>query len=104
MTKREYLRSTPKDIRYVIEAHNDEVETRMKAIQVQSWLTGAYVMNAIGATFGKAKYPESPIENTLKEQAKASGRSEEEMNGEKFIMTMRIMQANANIEEALGKE
>lgn len=71
-----------------------------------SWMIGAYVREAIVSAFPgkkKIKYPKSPIETrneSTKEIAKKSGKTEQELQQELMYMTLRVRQANANIAKA----
>ena len=66
MTKKTFFHSTLREVKLYIDAFYMEKDYQSKCIEHQSWLTGAYVMNAVVAAFNKkAKYPENPLlENT----------------------------------------
>lgn len=54
-----------------INRKKDEIEAQQELINLQSWLTGMYVAEAIGATFGKGhKYPAKPYNFGGKEEKK----------------------------------
>lgn len=45
-----------------MDAFREKMEGEIKMQQQQAWLTGIYVMNAIGCCFSKGtKYPDSPL-------------------------------------------
>lgn len=47
-----------------MEAFREIKESEIKMQQQQSWLTGLYVMHAIGCCFSKGeKYPDSPLKD-----------------------------------------
>lgn len=106
MSKYEFLHSTPNDIILRMEIKQDELEEHAKEIEYQSWLTGAYVREAIISALSvkkKIKYPENPIEvrsKTTKEIAKKSGKSEQQIQQELAYYSLRVKQANANIAQA----
>ena len=104
MTKKTFFHSTLRDVKLYIDAFYMEKDYQSKCIEHQSWLTGAYVMNAAVAAFNKkTKYPENPLlENakTIKEIAKNNNKSEEEMNQELLYMTLRVRQINAKLEKS----
>lgn len=104
MTKKEFFHSTLKDIDYRIDSYQKKREEMVKLAEYQSWLTGMYVVHSIACNFSKkAKYPENPIAvnaKDIKQVAKVTGRSEEELRQEEMYMTLRIKQANANIAQA----
>lgn len=101
MTEKEFRHSTLRDIDYRIEAYMNEKEYRAKEIEYQSWLTGIFVMDAIGCCFDKKhKYPENPLitrEGSPEEISKKTGKSEAELLQEEQYFAMRVRQANANI-------
>lgn len=107
MTKAEFLHSTMKDINIRIESYSEERENKLKTTEYLAWLTGMYVTHAIAVSFSKhAKYPENPIKvNTkdIKQVAKATGKSEEELRQEEAYMSLLVKQANANISKARKK-
>lgn len=104
MTKREFLHSTMSDINIRIESYGKEREDKIKSLEYLAWLTGMYVTHSIAVSFNKhAKYPESPIKvnaKDIKQVAKATGKTEEELRQEEFYMSLLVKQANANIAKA----
>lgn len=87
----------------------DEIETQVKLIEYQSWLSGLYVKSAVSSALsGKAKYPDKPItEKTkkpqLEEKTDVPKRSEAELKQEERYYELLIKKANANIAE-IGSE
>lgn len=103
MSKREFFHSTMHDVNVRIEAFGKSQEETVKRLEYHSWLTGMYVMHSISCNFSKkATYPKNPIEidtKDIKQVAKKTGKSEEELRQEEMYMALRIRQANANIQE-----
>ena len=99
MSKREFLRSTPKDIKARFKAYKEQKEEEYRHGQYTAWLTGMYVRCAIGSAFSKSgRYPDNPLtQTTVQEVANKTGKTEEELNGEKVLMTMLVMEANAEL-------
>ncbi len=66
MSRKEFLRSTIRDLQVRIREYEkgkrDEIETQVKLIEYQSWLSGLYVKSAVSSALSdKAKYPDKPI-------------------------------------------
>lgn len=60
---REFWHLTPAAIYQIQKAYIDEKKREMDLIEQHAWLTGQYVLAAIGVAFSKKKkYPDSPIE------------------------------------------
>lgn len=101
MGKHEFFHSTMRDVNLRIKAYKEEKEYRTKEIEYQSWLTGVFVLDAIGCSFSKGrKYPDNPViarGNRTEEIAKKTGKSEAELAQEEQYFAMRVRQANANI-------
>lgn len=91
-----------------IKAYQEEKEYKAKEIEYQSWLTGLFVLNAIGCAFSKGrKYPDNPIKvehKSMDEIAKETGKTKEELAQEEQYFTMRVRQANANIDKVRKKK
>lgn len=108
MTKHEFLHSTMRDVDLRIEKFREEKEYRVKEIKYQSWLTGLFVLNAIGCSFSKGmKYPDNPIEvdhKSMDKIAKETGKTKEELTQEEQYFSMRVRQANANIDKIRKKK
>lgn len=104
MSKKEFFHSTMKEVDYRIDSYQKKREENTKLVEYQAWLTGMYVIHSIACNFSKkARYPQNPIvvdTKDIKQVAKATGRSEEELRQEEMYMTLRIKQANANIAQA----
>lgn len=106
MSYREFLHSTPNYIRLKLEAHDEMVRDQTRIMKMQSWMTGMYVMAAIGSTFGKSKYPENPLEKEAREIgtiARNTGLSEEELSQKLMMANLMVQQANAKL-ASVGKE
>ena len=113
MSRKEFLRSTIRDLQVRIREYEkgkrDEIETQVKLIEYQSWLSGLYVKSAVSSALsGKAKYPDKPItEKTkkpqLEEKTDVPKRSEAELKQEERYYELLIKKANANIAE-IGSE
>lgn len=113
MSRKEFLRSTIRDLQVRIREYEkskrDEIETQVKLIEYQSWLSGLYVKSAVvSALSDKAKYPDKPItEKTKKpqieEKTDVPKRSEAELKQEERYYELLIKKANANIAE-IGNE
>lgn len=74
-------------------------------MEYNAWLNGLYVMNAIASCFDKKhEYPENPLaRKDIKSLAEKTGKTEVEMNRELVMATLKIRQANAEINEKLSK-
>ena len=113
MSRKEFLRSTIRDLQVRIREYEkskrDEIETQVKLIEYQSWLSGLYVKSAVSSALSdKAKYPDKPItEKTKKpqieEKTDVPKRSEAELKQEERYYELLIKKANANIAE-IGNE
>lgn len=114
MSRKEFLRSTIRDLQVRIREYEkskrDEIETQVKLIEYQSWLSGLYVKSAVSsARSDKAKYPDKPItEKTKKpqieEKTDVPKRSEAELKQEERYYELLIKKANANIAEIGNKK
>lgn len=114
MSRKEFLRSTIRDLQVRIREYEkskrDEIETQVKLIEYQSWLSGLYVKSAVvSALSDKAKYPDKPItEKTKKpqieEKTDVPKRSEAELKQEERYYELLIKKANANIAEIDNKK
>nr|DAI80278.1 MAG TPA: zipper dimerization domain transcription factor-like protein [Caudoviricetes sp.] len=114
MSRKEFLRSTIRDLQVRIREYEkikrDEIETQVKLIEYQSWLSGLYVKSAVeSAISDKAKYPDEPItEKTKKPQIEEKPdvpkRSEAELKQEERYYELLIKKANANIAEIGNKK
>ena len=90
------------DVRYRMESFKAQMEDDARQVANLAWLTGMYVMHAIGSTFGKSKYPDNPVikeESSLAKKAKRAGKSEEELSAELLYMSLRVREANAHIQD-----
>ena len=113
MSRKEFLRSTIRDLQIRIREYEkskrDEIETQVKLIEYQSWLSGLYVKSAVSSALSdKAKYPDKPItEKTKKpqieEKTDVPKLSEAELKQEERYYELLIKKANANIAE-IGNE
>lgn len=114
MSRKEFLRSTIRDLQVRIREYEkskrDEIETQVKLIEYQSWLSGLYVKSAVSSALSnKAKYPDKPItEKTKKpqieEKTDVPKRSEAELKQEERYYELLIKKANANIAEIGNKK
>lgn len=114
MSRKEFLRSTIRDLQIRIREYEkskrDEIETQVKLIEYQSWLSGLYVKSAVSSALSnKAKYPDKPItEKTKKpqieEKTDVPKRSEAELKQEERYYELLIKKANANIAEIGNKK
>lgn len=57
----EFWKSTPKKLERYQEFFLKRKEEREEELSRIGWFNGMYVLQAIGATFGKSKYPKSPF-------------------------------------------
>ena len=113
MSRKEFLRSTIRDLQVRIREYEkgkrDEIETQVKLIEYQSWLSGLYVKSAVSSALSnKAKYPDKPITEKAKkpqieEKPDVPERSEAELKKEERYYELLIKKANANIAE-IGNE
>lgn len=109
--KHEFWHMTPKEFEYHVDAHNEEMkqkqlieEAHVKNSEYIAWLSGIYVMRAVGSVLGgrKApKYPERPLTETpqddLETIAKKNGLDVEEMKSELLLMTLEVDAVNARL-------
>lgn len=113
MSRKEFLRSTIRDLQVRIREYEkskrDEIETQVKLIEYQSWLSGLYVKSAVSSALSdKVKYPDKPItektkEPQIEEKTDVPKRSEAELRQEERYYELLIKKANANIAE-IGNE
>ena len=94
---------TPCMVKLCIEKYWENKEREVEWLQFHAWQTGEYVMAAIAATFSKhTKYPQNPLKKkteSVHEIAKKNKKSEAEIQQNLMYMSMRVRQANANIEQ-----
>jgi endogenous inhibitor of DNA gyrase (YacG/DUF329 family) len=73
--------------------HQDSQKKKMQKIDLQAWLTGKYVLNAIGVAFGEKKknlkYPEQPESMKKKDPMEDFDNLSEEEQEAKFYETFR---------------
>ena len=113
MSRKEFLRSTIKDLKVRIhefnKAEHDKAQMQVKLVEYQSWLSGLYVKAAVASALSsKAKYPEKPItekskKTQIEENPDVPKRSEAELKQEERYYELLIRKANANIAE-IGSE
>lgn len=113
MSRKDFLRSTIRDLQVRIREYEknkrDEIETQVKLIEYQAWLSGLYVKTAVASALSsKSKYPDKPITETTKkpqveEKPDIPKRSEAELKQEERYYELLIKKANANIAE-IGNE
>lgn len=115
MSRKEFLRSTLKDLRIRIEQYgiskNEEVQSQLINMDYQSWLTGLYVKTSISCALfpRKVSYPNIPItqekqNNWVEHNPDTPKKSEAELRQEERYYELLIRQANANISEIGNKE
>lgn len=114
MSRKEFLRSTIKDLKVRIhefnKAEHDKAEMQVKLVEYQSWLSGLYVQAAVASALSsKAKYPEKPItekakKTQIEENPDVPKRSEAELKQEERYYELLIRKANANIAEIDSEE
>lgn len=114
MSRKEFLRSTLKDLRIRIEQYgilmNEEIQSQLINMDYQSWLTGLYVKTSISCALfpRKVSYPNRPItqekqNNWVEHNPDTPKKSEAELRQEERYYELLIRQANANISE-IGNE
>ena len=90
-------------VKLCIEKYWENKEREVEWLQFHAWQTGEYVMAAIAATFSKhTKYPQNPLKKkteSVHEIAMKYKKSEAEIQQNLMYMSMRVRQANANIEQ-----
>lgn len=115
MSKKEFLRSTLKDLRIRIEQYgiskNEEIQAQLINMDRQAWLTGLYVKASISCVLfpRKVGYPNRPItqekqNNWVEHNPDTPKKSEAELRQEERYYELLIRQANANISEIGNKE
>ncbi len=115
MSRKEFLRSTLKDLRIRIEQYgilkNEEIQSQLINMDYQSWLTGLYMKASISCVLfsRKASYPSKPItqekqNNWVEHNPDTPKKSEAELRQEERYYELLIRQANANISEIGNKE
>jgi len=60
LTPKRFTRILP-FFNHKVERMKEEHDLEMAKRDLSAWATGLYVANAIGSTFGKAKYPKKPL-------------------------------------------
>lgn len=98
MTYKEFLHSTPKVIRLVIDAYIEKQENKFKELERLAWLNGVYFCRSIGATFGNEGYPKQPFS-----EQEAEKEAEGIDNGKLLMMKLQIAQANSEINKAISE-
>lgn len=94
---------TPKVIGMYIDAYTERQEEKYKLIEYVPWLIGKYIVDAIGCTFGKGKYPDNPLSeetqnsNPEVEEVKELTEEEKIKQTEQLFLKLRIIGANFNI-------
>lgn len=84
-----------------IDAYWKRRKNEWEKAEYQSWLTGSYVMNAIGAAFSKKiKYPKNPLEQS--KPVDVSNMSEEKLADlqEKYLLHLDFMAQGYKKKEA----
>lgn len=115
MSRKEFLRSTLKDLRIRIEQYgiskNEEIQSQLINMDRQAWLTGLYVKASISCVLfpRKVSYPNKPItqvkqNNWVEHNPDTPKKSEAELRQEERYYELLIRQANANISEIGNKE
>lgn len=115
MSRKEFLRSTLKDLRIRIEqygiAKNEEIQSQLINMDYQSWLTGLYVKTSVLCTLfpRNVSYPNRPItqekqNNWVEHNPDTLKKSEAELRQEERYYELLIRQANANISEIGNKD
>lgn len=115
MSRKEFLRSTLKDLRIRIKQYgiskNEEIQSQLINMDRQAWLTGLYVKVSISCALfpRKASYPNKPItqekqNNWVEHNPDTPKKSEAELRQEERYYELLIRQANANISEIGNKE
>lgn len=115
MSRKEFLRSTLKDLRIRIEQYgiskNEEIQSQLINMDYQSWLTGLYMKASISCVLfpRKTSYPNRPItqekqNNWVEHNPDMPNKSEAELRQEERYYELLIRQANANISEIGNKE
>lgn len=98
MSEEEFLQSTPAYIHMRIDAFYKLEKIRVETMEYQSWLTGYYVMHAIGANFSKkCKYPKNPLEqeDIVKEDIQIT-EDQEDFYREQFVKRLQRMEQRFN--------
>ncbi len=63
ISQKEFMKMTPSNLKLEISAYWNRQKNNWERAEYQAWLSGLYVMNAIGASFSKKhKYPKNPME------------------------------------------
>lgn len=115
MSRKEFLRSTLKDLRIRIEQYgisrNEKIQSQLINMDRQAWLTGLYVKASISCVLfpRKVSYPNKPItqekqNNWVEHNPDMPKKSEAELRQEERYYELLIRQANANISEIGNKE
>nr|DAT24079.1 MAG TPA: hypothetical protein [Caudoviricetes sp.] len=115
MSRKEFLRSTLKDLRIRIEQYgiskNEEIQSQLINMDYQSWLTGLYMKASISCVLfpRNASYPSKPItqekqNNWVEHNPDTPKKSEAELRQEERYYELLIRQANANISEIGNKK
>lgn len=85
----------PRKLKPFEEAYKMEMDSRQNATNLNAWLTGVYVQNAIASVFSKgAKYPQKPF-NLFDGQKKTA--EQEGMDFERYVQQFNAIRKNKSI-------
>lgn len=106
MSKHEFFHSTIRDVNIFLYAYQKRERENIKMMEYNAWLNGIYIRSAIASCFDKKhEYPENPLaKKDIKSIAVRTGKTEVEMNRELVMATLKIRQANAELNEKLGNK
>lgn len=85
----------PRKLKPFEKAYELEIEARQNAKNLQAWLDGLYVQNAVASVLSKsAKYPQKPFDlfNAKKKTVKEEG-----MDFERYVQQFNAMRKNKPI-------
>lgn len=99
------MKMTPSAIKLAIEAYWKRQKNYWERAEYQSWLSGLYVMNAIGASFSrKHKYPKNPMEQQQVTQEELELTEEQkDYYREQFVKRLQRMEKRFNKAKEKGE-
>lgn len=99
------MKMTPSAIKLAIEAYWKRQKNYWERAEYQSWLSGLYVMNAIGASLSrKHKYPKNPMEQQQVTQEELELTEEQkDYYREQFVKRLQRMEKRFNKAKEKGE-
>lgn len=99
------MKMTPSAIKLAIEAYWKRQKNYWERAEYQSWLSGLYVMNAIGSSLSrKHKYPKNPMEQqqVIQEELELT-EEQKDYYREQFVKRLQRMEKRFNKAKEKGE-